>query len=129
MPEIKLHDGNLPHPISALENHFHIGGVSLIQAALAHSYFSNPESVREKVLYFPNRRSAPARSPLPSTRPPKESPAREPGSLGRRPIGREPPDCLHLFMDTPTPHPSLHTVNADEILTRDRCCCPAKMSG
>ena len=55
MPEIELHDGNLPHPISALENYFQTGGVSLIQAAFAHSYFIDPESVRQKVVYFPNR--------------------------------------------------------------------------
>ena len=55
MPEIVLHDGNLPHPISALENYFQTGGVSLIQAAFANSYFIDPESVRQKVVYFPNR--------------------------------------------------------------------------
>lgn len=55
MPEIKLHSGDLPHPIAALEDYFQAGGVSLIQAAFAHSYFIAPQSVREKVVFFPNR--------------------------------------------------------------------------
>ena len=55
MLEIKLHCGSLPHPISALEDYFQTGEVSLIQAAFAHSYFIHPGSVREKVVYFPDR--------------------------------------------------------------------------
>lgn len=55
MPKITLHHGDLQHPISVLEEYFEAAGVSLIQAAFAHSYFANPNSVRERVVYFPDR--------------------------------------------------------------------------
>lgn len=55
MPQIRLHQGDLPHPISVLEEYFEDAGVSLIQAAFAHSYFVNPDLVRERVVYFPDR--------------------------------------------------------------------------
>ena len=55
IPKIKLHDGDLPHPITALEGYFHTGGVTLIQAAFAHSYFINPDSVRKKNVYSSDR--------------------------------------------------------------------------
>ena len=55
MKEVQIHEGDLPHPIEALENYFRNGGVSLIQAAFAHSYFVHPKAVRVKTPYFPDR--------------------------------------------------------------------------
>ena len=55
MPEIKLYLGDIPHPISALEDYFLNGGVSLIQATFAHTFFINPVSVLKKVVCFPGR--------------------------------------------------------------------------
>ena len=52
---LQLHDGELAHPIQVLEDYFRNGGVSLIQAAFAHTYFVHPEAVRQKTPYFPNR--------------------------------------------------------------------------
>ena len=52
---MQIHNGELPHPIEALEEYLHKGGVSLIQAAFAHSYFIHPEAVRAKTPYFPDR--------------------------------------------------------------------------
>ena len=55
MPKTTLYSGDLAHPISVLEGYFQAAGVSLIQAAFAHSYFISPCSVRERVVYFPDR--------------------------------------------------------------------------
>ena len=55
MLHIQLHQGELSHPISTLEEYFRRGGVTIIQAAFAHSYFIHPDSVREKTPYFPER--------------------------------------------------------------------------
>ena len=52
---IQLHQGELSHPVSTLEDYFRRGGVTVIQAAFAHSYFIHPDSVREKTPYFPER--------------------------------------------------------------------------
>ena len=52
---IQLHQGELSHPISTLEEYFRRGGVTIIQAAFAHSYFIHPDSVREKTPDFPER--------------------------------------------------------------------------
>ena len=52
---IQLHQGELSHPVSTLEDYFRRGGVTIIQAAFAHSYFIHPDSVREKTPYFPER--------------------------------------------------------------------------
>ena len=51
---IQLHQGELSHPVSTLEDYFRRGGVTIIQAAFAHSYFIHPVSVGEKTPYFPN---------------------------------------------------------------------------
>ena len=55
MPEILLFDEELPHPISIMEEYFWEGGATLIQAAFAHSFFVDPESVRDKVVFYPDR--------------------------------------------------------------------------
>ena len=50
-----VHTGELTPPIQSLEDYFRKGGVSIIQAAFAHSYFVHPDKVRAKTPYFPNR--------------------------------------------------------------------------
>ena len=52
---LQLHNGELAHPIEALEQYFRQGGVSIIQAAFAHTYFVHPDAVRQKTPYFPER--------------------------------------------------------------------------
>ena len=52
---IQLHQGELSHPVSALEEYFRSAGVTVIQAAFAHSYFIHPASVKAKTPYFPDR--------------------------------------------------------------------------
>ena len=52
---IQLHQGELSHPVSALEDYFRRAGVTIIQAAFAHSYFIQPDAVRAKTPYFPDR--------------------------------------------------------------------------
>jgi len=49
-----LHTGPIENPIVALEDIFHNGGVTLIQAAFKHSFFLSPELVRGKPPKFPN---------------------------------------------------------------------------
>ena len=53
MPNIKLHHGPLSTPITVLEKYFQTGGVTIISAAFAHSYFIAPEVVRKNPVYFP----------------------------------------------------------------------------
>ena len=55
MPRIVQHDGDLVSPIDSLEKYFRDGGVSIIQAAFAHTYFVDPDAVRNKTPYFPDR--------------------------------------------------------------------------
>lgn len=50
-----VHTGELTPPIQSLEDYFRKGGVSIIQAAFAHSYFVHPDQVRAKTPYFPDR--------------------------------------------------------------------------
>ena len=50
-----VHTGELTPPIQSLEDYFRKGGVSIIQAAFAHSYFVHPDEVRAKTPYFPDR--------------------------------------------------------------------------
>ena len=52
---LQLHDGELTHPITALEDYFRAAGVTIVQAAFAHSYFIHPDAVREKTPFFPER--------------------------------------------------------------------------
>ena len=52
---LQLHQGELTHPVSVLEEYFRGAGVTVIQAAFAHSYFVHPDSVKAKTPYFPDR--------------------------------------------------------------------------
>ena len=55
MLDISIHGGKLSNPIEALASYFRTGGVTIIQAAFAHSYFIHPDSVRAKPTYFCER--------------------------------------------------------------------------
>ena len=52
---LQLHHGGLSHPVRMLEEYFRQGGVSILQAAFAHSYFIHPDQVRNNTPYFPAR--------------------------------------------------------------------------
>ena len=52
---IQLHQGGLSHPVSALEEYFRSAGVTVVQAAFAHSYFIHSASVKAKTPYFSDR--------------------------------------------------------------------------
>lgn len=54
MLNIRVHSGDLVSPIQSLERYFRDGGVSIIQAAFAHSYFVHPDRVRERTPYYPD---------------------------------------------------------------------------
>ena len=54
---IQLHQGELSHPVSALEEYFRSAGVTIVQAAFAHSYFIHSASVKAKTPYFSDRAS------------------------------------------------------------------------
>ena len=55
MLNLQLHRDELTSPIDSLEDYFSRGGVSIIHAAFAHSYFVHPDAVRERTPYFPDR--------------------------------------------------------------------------
>lgn len=55
MPNIRIHTGDLVPPIQSLEKYFHTGGVSIVQATFAHSYFVHPDAVRAQTPYYPDR--------------------------------------------------------------------------
>lgn len=55
MPNMRIHTGDLVPPIQSLEGYFLAGGVSIIQAAFAHSYFVDPNAVRARTPYYPDR--------------------------------------------------------------------------
>ena len=55
MPSLRIHTGEIVSAIQSLEDCFREGGVSLIQAAFAHSYFVHPDEVRAKTPYYPDR--------------------------------------------------------------------------
>ena len=55
MPNARIHNGDIVSAIQSLEDYFRDGGVSIIQAAFAHSYFVHPDEVRMKTPYFPDR--------------------------------------------------------------------------
>ena len=52
---LRIHNGDLVSQVRSLEDYFREGGVSIIQAAFAHSYFVHPDAVRAKTPYFPER--------------------------------------------------------------------------
>ena len=55
MPNLRIHTGEIVSAIQSLEDYFREGGVSIIQAAFAHSYFVHPDKVRAKTPYYLNR--------------------------------------------------------------------------
>ena len=55
MANIRIHTGDLTSPIQSLEEYFRDGGVSIIQATFAHSFFVHPDRVRAKLCYYPER--------------------------------------------------------------------------
>ena len=54
MVAVQLVSGEFPHPIETLERHFRDGGVTLVQAMFEHSFFVDPEAVRERSPWFPS---------------------------------------------------------------------------
>ena len=52
---LRVHTGELTSPIRSLEDYFRKGGVSIIQAAFAHSFFVAPDEVRAKPAWYPER--------------------------------------------------------------------------
>ena len=55
MPNTRIHTGDLIPPVQSLEGYFLAGGVSIIQAAFAHSYFVDPNAVRARTPYYSER--------------------------------------------------------------------------
>lgn len=55
VPNIRITDEISSTAIESLESYFQLGGVSILQAAFAHTYFVHPDKVREKTPYFPDR--------------------------------------------------------------------------
>ena len=56
---LQIHTGDLAAPIQSLERYFRDGGVSIIQAAFAHSYFVHPDQVRARTPYYPENARRP----------------------------------------------------------------------
>ena len=54
-PIMRVVNGLSISAIQSLENYFCEGGVSIVQAAFAHTYFVHPDRVREKTPYYPDR--------------------------------------------------------------------------
>ena len=54
-PRIQIHRGEVISPIQSLTDYFREGGVSIMEAAFAHTYFVPPDEVRKQTPYFPNR--------------------------------------------------------------------------
>jgi hypothetical protein len=52
---VAKYSGPLPEPIQVLEAHLERAGTSLIKAAFRYSFFIDPERVRERCPYYPNR--------------------------------------------------------------------------
>ena len=55
MSEFQVFHGELTSPFRAMEHYFREGGISIVEAAFAHSYFIHPDEVREKPVKFPDR--------------------------------------------------------------------------
>ena len=54
-PSIQIHRGELISPVQSLTDYFREAGVSVIEAAFAHTYFVHPDEVRKKPPLFPER--------------------------------------------------------------------------
>ena len=55
MPRLCVHSGDLVPPIESLQKYFRNGGVSIIQAAFAHTFFVHPDAVRDNTPLFRDR--------------------------------------------------------------------------
>ena len=55
MVETRIHDGELVAPVESLERYFKNGGATVLQAAFEHSYFADPDRVRQKTPLYPDR--------------------------------------------------------------------------
>ena len=55
MTQTKRHTGRLVPPIEVLEGYLSSAGTSIIRAAFEHSFFVEPDAVRAKTPYFPDR--------------------------------------------------------------------------
>lgn len=55
VPNIRITSAISSTAIQSLESYFHLGGVSIVQAAFTHTYFVHPDKVRVKTPYFPDR--------------------------------------------------------------------------
>ena len=55
MPAFRIHTGALISSIQSLSDYFYEGGVSILQATFAHTYFADPGVVRKRTPYFPDR--------------------------------------------------------------------------
>ena len=55
MIQAQIHTGPLPDPIPVLETYLKEGGVSLVHAAFANTFFVSPSAVRARTPYFPDR--------------------------------------------------------------------------
>ena len=55
MIEIRIHDGELVSPVESLEIYFRRGGTTVLRAAFEHSYFLQPDRVRQRTSLYPNR--------------------------------------------------------------------------
>ena len=55
IPAVRVATGISMSAIQSLERYFREGGVSIVQAAFAHTYFVHPDRVRDKTPYYPDR--------------------------------------------------------------------------
>ena len=55
MPNLHIHRGEIVHANQLLKDYSDKGGISIIQATFAYSYFVHPDKVRKKTPYFPNK--------------------------------------------------------------------------
>ena len=53
--ETRIHDGELVAPVESLELYFRSGGTTVLQAAFEHSYFADPDRVRQETPLYPDR--------------------------------------------------------------------------
>ena len=49
------HDGVIVAPVESLQRYFRLGGTTLLKAAFEHSYFADPDLVRQKTPLYPDR--------------------------------------------------------------------------
>lgn len=55
MVNTRIYNGELVPPIQALEDYLQTGGTTILRAAFDHSFFVDPETVRARTPYFPDR--------------------------------------------------------------------------